>query len=56
MKFLKSLAVLGCAAQAIALSIGGKHFVVARESDGLQDIVCSDLLRLYCPFAKLTLR
>jgi hypothetical protein len=52
MRFLETLALLGLAAQAIALSIGGKNVVVERESDELQDIVCLDLSHSYCPIAK----
>ena len=39
MKLLRALVVAALAAQAAALSIGGKQMVVERESDGLQDIV-----------------
>jgi hypothetical protein len=38
MKFLRALAVFALAAQAVAMTIGGKHMHVERES-GLQDIV-----------------
>jgi hypothetical protein len=39
MKLLRHLAIATLAAQAAALSIGGRQMVVERESDGLQDIV-----------------
>jgi hypothetical protein len=39
MKLLRALTIAGLAAQAAALTIGGKHMKVERESDGLQDLV-----------------
>jgi hypothetical protein len=39
MKFRQALAVFVLVARAAALSIGGKHMHVARDSDGLQDVV-----------------
>jgi hypothetical protein len=39
MKLLRTLLVAALAAQAAALSVGGKQMVVERESDGLQNIV-----------------
>jgi hypothetical protein len=39
MKFGNVLAILALAAEAVALSIGGKQMHVERESDGLQNIV-----------------
>jgi hypothetical protein len=39
MKLPRALTALLLAAQAAALSIGGKQMHVERESDGLQDIV-----------------
>lgn len=39
MRFFAAFATVALAAQAAALSIGGKHMVVERDSDGLQDIV-----------------
>lgn len=39
MKFLNILAINYLLAQAWALSIGGKHMVIERDSDSLQDIV-----------------
>jgi hypothetical protein len=44
MKFLQALAAATLAAQAAALSIGGKQMHVERGSDGLQDIVSSLVL------------
>jgi hypothetical protein len=41
MKLLRPLAIATLAAQAVALSIGGRQMVVERESDGLQNIVSS---------------
>ncbi len=40
MKLSGALTILGLAAQAVALAIGGKQMHVERESDGLQKIVC----------------
>jgi hypothetical protein len=39
MRFLRAVTVFALAAQAAALSIGGKQMQVERESDGLQNIV-----------------
>lgn len=39
MKLLNALASVSLAAQAVALSIGGRQIVIERESVGLQDIV-----------------
>jgi hypothetical protein len=39
MRFLRAITLVGLAAQAVALAIGGKQMLVERESDGLQDIV-----------------
>jgi hypothetical protein len=39
MRFLRAVIVFALAAQAAALSIGGKQMQVERESDGLQNIV-----------------
>ena len=39
MRFLRAVTVFALAAQAAALSIGGKQMNVERESDGLQNIV-----------------
>lgn len=39
MKFLRALSVAALAAQAAALSIGGRNMKIERESDGLQDLV-----------------
>jgi hypothetical protein len=39
MKVSRALTLVALAAQAAALSIGGKQMVVERESDGLQNIV-----------------
>jgi hypothetical protein len=39
MRFLRAVTVFALAAQAAALSIGGKQIQVERESDGLQNIV-----------------
>ena len=41
MKLLRALTVAALAVQAAALSIGGKQMSVERDSDGLQNIVCS---------------
>ena len=41
MKLQNVLAVLALAAEAVALSIGGKQMHVERDSDGLQNIVSS---------------
>ena len=46
MKLLRALAALLLAAQAAALSIGGKQMHVERESDGLQDIVSDTTIAL----------
>lgn len=45
MKILRTITAFAFAAQAAALSIGGKHMTVERDSDGLQDIVSN--LKLY---------
>lgn len=45
MKVLRAITAFAFAAQAAALSIGGKHMTVERDSDGLQDIV--SCLKLY---------
>ncbi|PVH82092.1 glycoside hydrolase family 35 protein [Cadophora sp. DSE1049] len=42
MKLLRAITAFAFAAQAAALSIGGKHMKVERDSDGLQDIVTYD--------------
>ncbi|RDL39958.1 Beta-galactosidase [Venustampulla echinocandica] len=42
MMFLRGLTCIALAAQAAALSIGGRHMTVERGSDGLQDIVTYD--------------
>jgi hypothetical protein len=39
MKLLRALTIAALAAQAAALTIGGRHMVVERDNDGLQDIV-----------------
>jgi hypothetical protein len=39
MKLSGAVTILGLAAQAVALAIGGKQMHVERESDGLQSIV-----------------
>lgn len=39
MKLFRALTVAALAAQAAALSIGGKNMIVERDSDGLQDLV-----------------
>jgi hypothetical protein len=39
MKLRKVLTVLALAAEAVALSIGGKQMHVERDSDGLQNVV-----------------
>jgi hypothetical protein len=43
MKLSRALTILGLAAQAVALAIGGKQMIVERESDGLQNIVRSTI-------------
>lgn len=43
MKLLRALTITALAAQAAALSIGGRHMKVERGSDGLQEIVSSSL-------------
>ncbi|TVY57797.1 putative beta-galactosidase A [Lachnellula cervina] len=42
MKLFRALTVAALAAQAAALSIGGKDMIVERDSDGLQDLVTYD--------------
>ncbi|KAL2070750.1 hypothetical protein VTL71DRAFT_13776 [Oculimacula yallundae] len=42
MKLLRAITALAFASQAAALSIGGKHMKVERDSHGLQDIVTYD--------------
>lgn len=41
MMFLRGLTCIALAAQAAALSIGGRQMHIERDSDGLQDIVSS---------------
>jgi hypothetical protein len=50
MKLLRALTVAALAAQTVALTIGGKHMKVERDSDGKQDLVSS------CPEARTACR
>lgn len=43
MRFIQALLAVAFAAQAVALSIGGKHMLIEKDSDGLQDIVSSSV-------------
>lgn len=55
MKFLQALLAASLTLQSVALSIGGKKFVVKKDSDALQDIVSHhQLLRLEFIFIKIT--
>jgi hypothetical protein len=45
MRLLRALTVAATlAVQTAALSVGGKHMVVERDSDGLQDIVSAPVV------------
>lgn len=47
MKLLRAITVFAFAAQAAALSIGGKNMKIERDSDGLQDIVSTVLSAIF---------
>lgn len=49
MRVSSALAAIAFAAQALALTIGGRNMIVQRDSDGLQDIVSRSIFPFNIP-------